>query len=160
MNFFKDLAEFFLEFYDKFGLAKSIIILLIFVILSVFIHLFIKLIEAIFGVRTKIHEEIRDLKRKRYEDFIDAIDDLLAHAEETDIPKRKEFIGKLNNIYAKLYIIAPKHVIKLLIDNLNKHFDASSRNRIYMAFRKDLVGRIGFGREVIKYYTDKKKFRK
>lgn len=97
-----------------------------------------KKIDFFLGSKSKKDEEIREIKRKRYEEFIEAIESILSR--KGDIPE-EEYLKEWNLVYAKMFITVPDNILKKIKEETNnKIFDANSRKSIYLEIRKDMIG--------------------
>ena len=113
-----------------------------------------KLIDNKFNIKAKKEEEIREIKRKRYEEFIEIIEKILARKEGISA---KQFLDELNLVYSRMFISVPDPIVKIIKKEINEMFDAHKRKKIYLAIRKDLLGRTGIQEDDLCYFSEKAK---
>ncbi len=123
------------------------------IIVTIVTFLVVKLIETKLLIHKKRKEEIREIRRKKYEEFIETIEKILARKD--NIPT-KQFLDELNLIYAKMYISAPDEVIRTIKRQINDKFDAGKRKKIYLEIRKDLLGRTNVREDELCYFSEGK----
>jgi hypothetical protein len=96
---------------------------------------------------SKVKEEVRDIQRKRYEEFIDEMEDTLQIGlEAVRDPLKKEVVQKLihqklNKLTGKMFISAPDEIIKKININFLGQFNAQKRQAIYYEMRKEILGK-------------------
>jgi len=110
-----------------------------------------KKIDMNLSSKSKKDEEIREVKRKRYEEYIIAIESILSR--KGDIPE-EEYLRELNLVYAKMFISAPDEVVKIIKQVTNEpYFDANSRKKIYLEIRKDMIGNTNVEEDELCYFA-------
>ena len=117
------------------------------------ISITIAYITAVLQNQTKIQEEMREIRRKRYEEFISSIESIMSRKDNLS---NKELLDSLNTIHAKMYIAVPDSVIKIIKRDLTGNFDAKSRRAIYLEIRRDLLGHTSVTEDDLCYFSEKK----
>jgi len=108
-----------------------------------------KKIDLNLGSKAKKDEEIREIKRKRYEEFIEAIESILSR--KGDIPE-EQYFKEWNLVYAKAYITVPDEVLRKIKKETGGFFDANSRKSIYLEIRKDMIGETDLAEDDLCYF--------
>lgn len=109
---------------------------------------------------SKVKEEIREIQRKRYEEFIDEMESALQKGlESTRDPSKIEDNRKiihsiLNKLTAKMFISAPDEVIKSINGSFSGTFNAEKRRPIYYEMRKKLLGQTNLTKEDLLWWSD------
>lgn len=104
--------------------------------------------------KSKIQEEIRDIRRNKYEEFIEIIEKILSREKGANT---KKYFDELNLAYAKIFISAPDDVVRTIIRDVKDEFIADKRGPTYLAIRKDLVGKTEIKADDLKYFSEKSK---
>lgn len=112
-----------------------------------------RFIDKWIKVATKKEEEIREIKRKMYEEFIEVIEAILARKDSVST---KEFLDSLNVVSAKMFITVPDKIVKVIKKKIKKKFDANSRKEIYLEIRKDMIGRTSVEEDDLCYFSESK----
>jgi len=109
---------------------------------------------------SKVKEEIREIQRKRYEEFIDEMESALQKSLESvrDSSKQKEnqkiIHSVLNKLTGKMFISAPDEVIKSINDSFHGTFNAEKRRPIYYEMRKKLLGKTNLTKEDLLWWSE------
>jgi len=112
-------------------------------VIGIFAYLLTKKIDE----NSKVKEEVRDIQRKRYEEFIDEMEDTLQIGlEAVRDPLKKEVVHKsihqkLNKLTGKMFISAPDEIVKKINENFGGQFNALKRRPIYYEMRKKILGK-------------------
>jgi len=138
------------ELFNLLGLSGTFIIILFSMIGGAISHAIFKAIDTRFERNSKISEEVREIKRKRYEEFVEYIEKLLSRAHEEP---EKEHFDNLNLIYSRMAISVPDDIVKKMTKEFDGYFDARNRNRVYLAIRKDLLGKTDLEEGDLKYWS-------
>jgi len=113
---------------------------------------------------SKVNEEVREIQRKRYEEFIDEMEDALQIGlESVRDPSRKKEVQKLiqqklNKLTGKMFISAPDEIIKLININFQGDFLAKKRREIYYEMRKKLLGKTDLTKDNLLWWSDTGKY--
>ncbi len=142
-----------LELLNQLGILGTLLIILLSMMGGAISYFITKYIDMKLEKSSKISEEIREIKRKRYEEFIEYIEKLLSRPREAP---EKEYFDALNLIYSKMAISVPDDIVKKMTKEFDGYFDAKNRNRVYLSIRKDLLGKTGLQESDLKYWSQGK----
>ncbi|SRR6266508_3402066 len=142
------------ELFQQLGFWGTVALLVVSFIGGVISHYVVKFFDTQLERESKTDEEIREIKRKRYEEFVEYIEKLLSRGSDES---NKTYFSELNLIYSKMAISVPDEVVKIMTKEFDGYFDAKNRNRIYLAIRKDLLGKSNLDESDLKYWSPAKK---
>ena len=132
-----------LEFLDKLNWLWSFVG-------GIIAYFITKKIDVGLGSKSKKDEEIREIKRKRYEEFIEAIESILSRKGGLS---EDEYFREWNLVYAKAYITIPDSILKSIKKETGGFFDANSRKSIYLEIRKDMIGKTNLQEDDLCYFA-------
>ena len=93
----------------------------------------------------KLKEELREIQRKKYEEFVvemeDALEVWLRSIRNPNLKSeiQDEVHTRLNKLTWKMYISASDNVIKAINNNFSWEFNAEKRREVYFQIRKQLI---------------------
>jgi hypothetical protein len=138
------------ELFKELGFLWSCFFILLSVLGGLISYLLMKFIDYKIVRRSRADEEIMEIKRKRYDEFIESIEAILARE---DNKQAKEYLKALNLIYSKMAISVPDNIVKLMTKEFDGFFNSVNRNRIYIEIRKDLLGATSLTDKDLKYWS-------
>ena len=133
-------------------------------ILPAFVGIITYLITKKIDLHNKEKEEIREIQRKRYEEFIDEMEDALeiglpsVKNSSKQIKVQRLIHQKLNKLTGKMFISAPDEIVKLINESFNGQFLAEKRRPIYYEMRKKLLGKTSLKKEDLLWWSKDGKY--
>lgn len=107
----------------------------------------------------KIKEEVREIQRKRFEEFIEEMEEALQLGLiYIKSPEKKNEVealihAKLNKLTWKMFISAPDEVIRKINESFSWEFTAIKRRDIYFELRKNLLWKTSLNKEDLLWWS-------